>query len=142
MTQVDPVHHRPGSLALVALGGFVGALARYAVSRLLPGSPDGFPVATFVTNLSGALLLGLLVAVLARDPSGREDGRSVGRARLLLGTGLLGAFTTYSTLAVEVTLLGRDGRVGIALGYGLASAVLGPAAAAAGVLLGARVRPT
>lgn len=122
----------PRLLVLVGVGGAVGALLRHAVTQLLPVSPDGFPTATFLTNLSGSFALGLLLERLA------ASGRDSERAKLLLGTGLLGAFTTYSTLAVEVVLLGRHGHVGLGLVYALGSAVLGVAAAAAGVVVGAR----
>ena len=134
-----PPHHQPRLLALVLVGGTVGALLRYAVALLLPVPHDGFPTATFLTNLSGSFALGLLLS--RQLATGAQDGRprEVG---LLLGTGLLGAFTTYSTLAVEVVLLGRDGRVGLGLVYGVASAVLGLGAAGLGAVLGARTGAT
>jgi CrcB protein len=129
---VDP---RPALVALVALGGAVGALLRYALADALPTGAGDFPTATFLTNVSGAFLLGVLLEALDRL------GPDVGSRRLLrlgLGTGLLGAFTTYSTLAVEVSVLGRDGEPGLGAGYGLLSAVVGFAAAAAGIAVAAR----
>lgn len=138
MHPARPPHLQPRLLAIVAVGGATGSLARYAVARLLPTPSDGFPTATFVTNLSGAFLLGLLLELLAR--TGPDEGQ-LRRARLLLGTGLIGAFTTWSTLAVEVVLLGRDGRTALALGYGLVSVLGGLLTAALGILLAARVRP-
>lgn len=121
---------RPAFLALVAAGGAVGSLARYAVERVL-GTSDGLPVGTLTVNLVGAFLLGGLLEVLAtREP---DVGRH--RAlRLLVGTGLLGGFTTYSALAVEADALLRDGRPALALGYVLTTVVVGLLASLGGVL--------
>jgi CrcB protein len=135
-TDVAP-HARPGLVALVALGGAIGAPLRYALSRALPTGDGDFPTATFVTNVTGAFVLGVLLEVLARL------GPDVGTRRLVrlaVGTGVLGAFTTYSTLAVEVTVLGRDGHAGLGAGYGLLSACAGFAAAAAGIAFGSLSR--
>lgn len=129
-----PVHRRVPLVLVVAAGGAVGAPLRYALAQALPTAPGGWPTATFVTNLLGAFLLGVLLEALARH--GPDDGaRRV--VRLGLGTGVLGAFTTYSTLATETVLLGRDGHPTLAVTYGLASAVAGYAAAAAGIGLAA-----
>ncbi len=129
-----PLHARPGLIALVALGGALGALLRYGVARALPTEPGTFPTATFVTNLAGAFALGVMLEALARfGPD--EGGRRL--ARLALGTGVLGAFTTYSTLAVEVTVLGRDGHGGLGAGYGFGSALAGFVAAALGIAVAA-----
>ena len=129
-----PPHVQPRLLLAVAAGGAVGAPLRYAVSRALPTDAHGWPTATFVTNAVGALLLGMLLEGLAR--LGRDAGWRR-TARLGLGTGVLGAFTTYSTLATEAVLLARDSEIGVAVGYGLASAALGFIAAAAGIGLAA-----
>jgi fluoride exporter len=130
-----PPHTTPSLVAVVALGGLVGAPLRYAVAQALPGPGSGWPTATFTTNLLGALVLGVLLEALVR--SGADTG---GRRllRLGLGTGVVGAFTTYSTLALEVDGLARGGRVGTAVAYALASVVGGVLAAGAGVALGAR----
>jgi CrcB protein len=76
--------------ALVAVGGFAGACARYGVGLVVAGAPG-----TLVANVVGSLALGAL--------AGGAPGR---RATLLFGTGLLSAFTTYSTFAVETVALG------------------------------------
>lgn len=125
-----PPHVQPWLLLAVAAGGAVGATLRYAVSRVLPTTGHGWPTATFVTNAVGAFLLGMLLEGLAR--LGRDAGwrRTV---RLGMGTGLLGAFTTYSTLGTEVVLLTRDSKVGLAVEYGMTSAAVGFVAAAAGI---------
>ncbi len=140
-TDVDragrPPHLRPGLVALVAAGGAVGTLARYGLDAALPGGDGGgWPVATTVENLVGALALGLLLGALGRGPESPR-ARAV---RLALGTGVLGGFTTFSTLAVEVerSLAAGDGALGVA--YGLVSVVVGVAAAALGLVVGGQVR--
>jgi len=129
-----PPHLRPGAILLVAAGGAVGTAARYGTALVLP--PLGaVPVATIAVNLVGAFLLGLLLAGLARR--GPDTGRRL-TLRLLLGTGVLGGFTTYSSLATETATLGAAGDVLTASVYGLASVLLGVLAAAAGIAVGAR----
>ncbi|MDQ6696087.1 MAG: fluoride efflux transporter CrcB [Actinomycetota bacterium] len=109
----------PLVLAAVALGGAVGAPARYGVAQLVHVPPDGFPWATFWTNVSGSFALGLLlVLLLDRFPPARY-------LRPFVTTGFLGAYTTYSTFAVESVLLMKDGHVGMAVGYALSSLVIG-----------------
>ena len=118
---------------LAALGGALGALARWGVAEALPRQDGGWPWATLLVNLTGCLLLGVLLgAVFARFPD---------RAwlRPLLGTGVLGGYTTYSTFAVDVVRLADDGAGGVAAAYAGTSLVGGVLAAAAGVVLG-RVR--
>lgn len=134
---MTPSRAQPALVLLVAVGGAVGALLRHGVAEALPTDPGTFPTATFVTNLSGAFLLGVLLEALARLGPDAGTRRLV---RIAVGTGALGAFTTYSTLAVEVTVLGRAGHGGLGAGYGLLSAAAGFAAAAAGIALGARRR--
>jgi CrcB protein len=120
-------------VALVALGGAVGTLARYGLSGRFQAGAGGFPVATFGENVLGAALLGLLLAVVASRRSPAHW------ARPLLATGALGAFTTFSTFATELTLLGRDGRIGLAASYAAATLAAGLVAAGAGVRLGRRM---
>lgn len=101
----------------IALGGAVGATARAVVAETLPGAA---PLATLLVNVSGALLLGLL---LARTTSPlRRD---------LLGTGLLGAWTTFSALAVEIEELLRTAP-GLAALYATATLAAGLGAARLG----------
>ena len=95
---------------LVAAGGVVGALARTVVVTLLPHPPGAWDWATLVVNTLGAALL---VALLARRPPDR--------IRLLLGTGVLGGFTTFSGLALGVVLLLDAGRLAVAGAYVAAS---------------------
>jgi CrcB protein len=132
-----PLHLTPSALLLVAAGGGAGTAARYGLSEAVP--PTGsWPTATFLVNLAGAFLLGLLLEGLARGGADHGRRRSL---RLVLGTGFCGAFTTYSALAVETDLLLRDHHPGTALAYALGTVVVGFAAALAGVRLAARHRP-
>lgn len=116
------------SFVIVAAGGAAGTLARHGIGQWL--STDGlFPVATFVVNVSGSFLLGLLAtALLLRggDTGGRRD------VRLLLGTGMLGGYTTYSAFALETDQLISAGEVGHALLYSFGAVALGLLAALAG----------
>ena len=130
---------RLAQLTLVAAGGLLGAAARQTIEDAVPARPGTFPVATFVINVGGAFLLGLLLEALAR--SGPDTGwwRA---ARLSLGPGFLGAFTTYSTLAVESDLLVKGTHYGTAAGYVAASVASGLAAAYIGMTLGARISRT
>jgi CrcB protein len=126
---------QPDVLAVVALGGMLGASARYGIARWLPTPHDGFPWATFWTNLSGSFLLGLLLVVLLeRFPPTRL-------VRPFLATGVIGAFTTMSTYEVETALLIKDGQAGTGLLYGLGSLVAGLLLAYAGILAGRLTPP-
>lgn len=124
-----PAHRDPALLLIVAVGGGVGTTARYLLTAALP-PVDGFPIATFVANLVGALALGALLEGLSRR--GPETTRAK-RARLGLGTGVLGGFTTFSSLALETERLLAAGRVGLGVGYAVGSVVLGLVACVAGI---------
>lgn len=118
----------PGMIALVMVGGAVGTAARYGLGQRFPVDVRTFPVVTLAENTAGAALLGLLLTVLViRDLPQWW--------RLLLATGVLGSFTTFSTFATEVVLLVDEGAAATALAYTAATMVLGIAAAAAGVNL-------
>ena len=113
---------------LAALGGALGALARWGVATALPRSPGGWPWATLLVNLTGCLLMGALVAVLtARSPEPTW-------ARPFLAVGVLGGYTTYSAFAVEVVELVEAGAPVLAAGYVLVSVLGGVLAVAAGAL--------
>lgn len=125
-----PLHLQPRWMLLVFLGGAMGSLARFAVSSLAPRSQEAFPWATFAANVGGAFALGMLLEVLARGGADVGTRRAV---RIGVGTGVLGAFTTYSALAGETALLVREGAAGLAAGYAVGSALAGLVAAAAGM---------
>jgi fluoride exporter len=114
-------------IALVAAGGAVGALLRVGLARSYPVGDAAFPWTTFVENITGAFGLGLLLTLLA------ERWGAHRWPRLLLCTGALGAFTTYSTFTMELGDRLLIGEVALAATYAGASLVGGLAAAVAGV---------
>ena len=115
---------------LTALGGALGALARWTVGEALPPSPGGWPWATLLVNLTGCFLLGVLIAVLAaRSPEPAW-------VRPFLAVGVLGGYTTYSTFAVEVVDLADDGALALAAGYVVVSVIGSVSAVAVGALTG------
>lgn len=126
-----PPHLDLRLVALVAAGGAVGTGIREALALAWPAAPTGFPLTVFLINVVGAFALGLLLEGL------RRRGADEGRRRILrvaLGTGVLGGFTTYSSLATDVALrLGPA--TAIALGYAAASILLGFVASVAGIAL-------
>ena len=125
MPRTDPVR-----LIAVAAGGMVGATARWSISIAWPVSLDEFPTTTLAINLLGSFLLGLVVAgLLERRPPAPVT-------HTFLGTGLLGAFTTFSTLTVEAVVLVDAGQVWRAGVYLAVSLVAGVAVAASGLALG------
>jgi CrcB protein len=105
-------------------------VARYAVERALPTVPGHFPWGTFCVNVTGSAALGLLlVVVIDLLPRGHI-------ARPLIGTGVIGAYTTFSTLAGEAVLLIHDGHALGALAYLAASLAAGLAAVILGMAIG------
>tara|TARA_B110001452_G_scaffold265525_1_gene270337 strand:+ start:1301 stop:1672 length:372 start_codon:yes stop_codon:yes gene_type:complete len=114
-------------LGIVALGGAIGATLRYVVGEWV--SVDSFPYATLSVNLIGSFLLGVLAVGLA------QNILSVNMA-LLLGTGVLGAFTTMSTFSVETIQMFDQGRGSSAIVYIGLTMVLGPILALLGWKVG------
>lgn len=115
------------SFALVAVGGAAGTLSRYGIAEALDADRL-FPLATFLVNVTGSFALGALLAVLLVREGGPRD-----RLRLLLGTGFLGGYTTYSALAVETDALLRGDHVALGLAYAVGSVAAGLVAAIAGI---------
>ncbi len=105
------------------LGCAIGATARYGISRALPSAT--FPWPTMVSNVLGSALLGVVAAAFLQGDA------HVGWL-LVLGFGVGGGLSTFSTLAVDAVLLGRNGRSRTALIYLIATLTTGLAAAAAG----------
>lgn len=121
-------------VAVIALGGMVGATARFELAEAVPHAPGQFPWPTFWTNLSGSFVLGfLLIILLERFPPTRY-------VRPFLATGILGAYTTMSTYMVEVAVLIKDGHTATGLVYGIGSLVIGLVLAYAGIVA-ARLTP-
>jgi len=127
-----PVHLRKRFLALVGLGGMAGTAAREGLTLCTPAL-NGLPVVTLVINVVGAFLLGLLLELLARGGADTGLRRTM---RLLLGAGVLGGFTTYSSLATDTALLLHGGSALDALVYAFGTVILGAAASWGGVAVG------
>lgn len=90
---------------LVGVGGFLGANARFVVARLAGALFETrFPLGTFIINMSGSFLLGVLGAIISQKVLPGSEA-----LRLALGVGFLGAFTTYSTFEYETHALLEDG---------------------------------
>lgn len=121
----------PLDLLAVFLGGLIGTTLRVLVDLALPHRPEQFALSTLLVNVVGSFALGLLVAALwPRVPSW---------ARVGLGPGILGSFTTFSALTVSIVALAQNGDiVGAALSIVL-SIGFGMLAAGAGLALGARL---
>lgn len=109
----------------VALGGAIGAVLRYQTGRWMTGWMGAqamtiFPWATLAVNAAGSLLMGLLAGWLVRtSPEGSEQ------MRLLIGTGILGGFTTFSAFSLELAMLIERGQFTIAVLYAILSVSLG-----------------
>ena len=129
-----PRRASPSVLLAIALGGALGAPARYGVARLIHAAPDGFPWATFWTNLTGSFALGLiLVAIIEWFPPTRY-------LRPFVATGFLGAYTTCWAFAVETDLLVKNGHAAVAVAYSVASLGGGILAVWAGIWTARAVR--
>ncbi|MFF4315178.1 fluoride efflux transporter CrcB [Streptomyces sp. NPDC001507] len=114
---------------LVVLGAMAGAPLRYLTDRAVQARHDSvFPWGTFVVNVSGCLILGLLTGAASA-------GAASPHLRLLLGTGLCGALTTYSTFSYETLRLTETGAGLYAAANVVASLVAGLGAAFAGVAI-------
>ncbi len=120
------------NLLLVMGGGAVGAALRYLLGRLAGHVAPGavWPWGTFAANILGGLAMGLLAGWLARFSA--ASGEPV---RLLLGVGLLGGFTTFSSFSLETLLMIERGQMGMALAYALFSVICAIGALAGGLAL-------
>lgn len=117
------------NVVLVAIGGFLGATARYFVSIRLSTFKSDFPPATFIVNITGSFLLGLLFGIM---PSSN--------ASLLFGVGFLGSYTTFSTLKVEIIRQFREKKWKTALAYMICSYIVGILLAYLGILIGLKLK--
>ncbi|PLS04303.1 fluoride efflux transporter CrcB [Neobacillus cucumis] len=114
------------NIALVAAGGFFGALSRFGLSKLIKRRyPSTFPIATFIINLLGSFLLGLIFGANLENTW-----------RLLLGTGFMGAFTTFSTFKLENIQLQANRNWKVSILYLGLSYTLGIVLAFIGIKLG------
>jgi CrcB protein len=117
------------TLAAIAAGGVLGALSRYELSHAFPYDPGEFPWVVFWVNVTGCLLIGVLMVLIT------ETWRAHRLVRPFLGVGVLGGFTTFSTYAVDIQRTVDHGAPRVALAY-LASTLV---AALAAVLAGTRL---
>jgi CrcB protein len=116
---------------LVGVGGFIGANARFVVARLVGATFETkFPLGTFVINVSGSFLLGVLGTIVAQKVMPGSESM-----RLALGIGFLGAYTTFSTFEFETHALFGDGSWLIATTNIVASVFVGLLALRAGVVV-------
>ncbi len=115
------------TLAVVAAGGALGSLARYAVGVALPHEPGGFPWGTLVVNVVGSFLLGVLTVLVLSTWSRRP------LAQNFLGVGVLGGFTTFSAYSLELRDLLAADRPVLALLYAALTLAAGLGAAALGL---------
>lgn len=107
---------------VVGIGGFAGSVCRYLIGLIPVTGKSGFPVKTFLINIIGSFLIGLIAAAAAKNGSLNP------RIILFLKVGICGGFTTFSSFALETGDLVKNGDVGIAVLYAVLSMVLGVAA--------------
>lgn len=114
----------------IAFGGATGSLLRHVSSTWLSGYMinSRFPWGTFIVNLTGSLIIGLLAGINQLNPMSPTT-------RLFLFTGLLGGFTTYSAYALETFSLLRENQNALAISYVLSTSVLGILFSGLGYLL-------
>lgn len=119
-----------GFFLVVAAGGFVGAPSRYLLDRAVTRRVESdLPWGTFLINVTGSLLLGLITGLSLSGTLPDVD-------KALLGTGFCGAYTTFSTFTFETLTLVEDGRFLDALGNVAVSVAVGLGFAAAGLAIG------
>jgi CrcB protein len=129
------VHLHWRYIALVFVGGALGTTVRYLVAAAIP-PVAGLPIGTFVINIVGAFVLGMLLETLALRGSDTGMRRN---ARLFAGTGILGGFTTYSAFAVDADGLIMAQNLGGSILYAIVTIVVGALASVAGIALAARL---
>lgn len=113
------------NIILVMIGGFLGATCRFTLGEWIHMN-NGFPLGTLLINLSGCFILGWFLTYVSQNKKIRPE------FTLIVGTGFIGSFTTFSTFSVETLNLFQNGLIFMAILYVLASAVLGIVLAYAG----------
>ncbi|WP_430542772.1 fluoride efflux transporter CrcB [Streptomyces iconiensis] len=98
-------------IGVVAVGGVLGACARYGASLVWPTPPGGFPWTTLWVNVTGCAVIGVFLVLVT------EAWAAHRLVRPFFGTGVLGGFTTFSTYAVDIQRLLDTGRIAIGLAY-------------------------
>ena len=113
----------------VAIAGAIGAPARFVIERVVRTRwPADWPWGTFVVNVSGSLVLGVVVGVVLAHGVDAD-------VRTVVGTGFLGAYTTFSAYAYETVRVGTVPRRGLAVGYALGSVAASTLAAVLGLVI-------
>ena len=119
------------TIIVVGIGGVVGSTARWQISEWsVEHWPSSFPWGTFLINVSGSFILGLYLTIVTKRIAGRP------LTRLLVATGVLGAYTTFSTFVYETVRLIQHGEPLTAVTYLVASLIAGLAACAVGIFAG------
>ena len=106
------------NLLLVMIGGFLGAICRFTLGEWVHIN-NWFPLGTFLINLSGCFIFAWFITLVSQNKKIRPE------FTLIIGTGFIGSFTTFSTFTVETLNLLQNGLIIMAMLYVLASAVLG-----------------
>lgn len=118
------------NILFVGIGGGAGSILRYLLYKFIPhASAATFPWATFMINITGCFLIGLLVSLSSRNLSWSYE------FRILLMTGFCGGFTTFSAFTLESIGLLKENMTGIFILYILGSVLLGLLASLAGIIL-------
>ena len=116
-------------VAVIAAGAMLGAAARHGVALSWPTAADALPWSTLIVNVTGCLLIGVLMVLIV-------EARTAHRlVRPFLGVGVLGGYTTFSTYAVDTTVLFAAGRPAVAVAYLVGTALAALAAVQLGVVL-------
>ncbi len=113
----SPLRGQLPAVAVIALGGAIGACARYGASLLWPTGHGAFPWTTLLVNAVGCAVIGVFMVVITEGLSAHP------LVRPFFGTGVLGGFTTFSTYAVDAQRLLSGGQFGAAAGYLAGTAV-------------------
>lgn len=116
-------------LAVIAAGGLIGSAARYAISVAAPTDPGQVAWSTLITNVSGCLLIGVLMVLIL------EARQTHPLVRSFIGVGVLGGYTTFSTYTVDAQVMIDAGHPGAALAYLLGTIVAALGAVQVGVVL-------
>ncbi|MCG7529837.1 fluoride efflux transporter CrcB [Psychrobium sp. MM17-31] len=120
------------NLLMIAAGGALGAISRYGLSQLaINVFGKGFPFGTLIANFVGSLLMGLLFALI-------ESESLMPQAKIALGVGFLGAFTTFSTFSLDTVLMIQAGDIQKAILNVLGNLVLCLTAVFIGLWLGSK----
>ena len=119
------------AVLIAGLGSFIGGTLRYVISLLMQNKLQAFPWNSFLVNLAGCFLIGLLFSYA--EKSGMHPA-----VKLFLGTGMLGGFTTFSAFSIETLRLVQINAHTSAVLYVLSSVILGLVLTYVGFLLGSR----